>query len=165
MVEVNSVFLHTRQLFIITGEPKSSSRYRTNSLLNVATFLFFRILLLGWMTRWLTVNRDRIPLAFFTAGSVGLAVIVLMNIALFCRIIFVDFSDVLRFGKKADKGKMEAEKHPVNFCNGSRNGSCSYYNGTGFYQNGNCSTEQNVLVQSNGNTSFIKSIFEEEDKL
>merc|ERR1712158_339167 len=46
MVEVNSVFLHTRQLFIITGEPKSSSRYRTNSLLNVATFLFFRILIL-----------------------------------------------------------------------------------------------------------------------
>ena len=91
MVEVNSVFLHTRQLFIITGEPKSSQRYRTNSLLNVATFLFFRILLLGWMTRWLTVNRDRIPLFIFTVGSVGLAVIVVMNIILFCRILSVDF--------------------------------------------------------------------------
>ena len=91
MVEVNSVFLHTRQLFIITGEPKSSHRYRTNSLLTVATFLFFRILLLGWMTRWLTVNRDRIPLFIFTVGSVGLAVIVVMNIILFCRILSVDF--------------------------------------------------------------------------
>ena len=76
MVEVNSVFLHTRQLFIITGEPKSSLRYKCIALLNVGTFLFFRILLLGWMTRWLTVNRDQIPLAFFTVGSVGLAVIV-----------------------------------------------------------------------------------------
>ena len=76
MVEINSVFLHARQLFIITGEPKSSLRYKTNALFNVGTFLFFRILLLGWMTRWLTVNRDKIPLAFFTAGSVGLAVIV-----------------------------------------------------------------------------------------
>ena len=76
MVEINSIFLHTRQLFIITGEQKSSLRYKCNALLNVGTFLFFRILLLGWMTRWLTVNRDQIPLAFFTVGSVGLAVIV-----------------------------------------------------------------------------------------
>jgi len=103
MVEVNSVFLHTRQLFIITGEPKSSSRYRTNALLNVATFLFFRILLLGWMTRWLTVNRDRIPLAIFTIGSVGLAVIVVMNIILFCRILSVDFSEIFRRGEGKDK--------------------------------------------------------------
>merc|ERR1712156_740929 len=92
MVEVNSVFLHTRQLFIITGEPKSSQRYRTNSLLNVATFLFFRILLLGWMTRWLTVNRDRI---------------------LFCRILSVDFSDIFKKGEGKDK------KEEVKMTNGS----------------------------------------------
>jgi len=94
MVEINSVFLHTRQLFIITQEPKSSMRYKTNALLNVATFLSCRILLLGWMTRWLTVHREEIPLTFFTAGSLGLAVIVVMNIILFCRIISVDFSGV-----------------------------------------------------------------------
>jgi len=109
MVEVNSVFLHTRQLFIITGEPKSSLRYRTNSLLNVATFLFFRILLLGWMTRWLTVNRDRIPLSIFTVGSVGLAVIVVMNIILFCRILSVDFSEIFR----RQEGKEKKEEGMV----------------------------------------------------
>lgn len=111
MVEVNSVFLHTRQLFIITGEPKSSLRYKSIALLNVGTFLFFRILLLGWMTRWLTVNRDQIPLAFFTVGSVGLAVIVLMNIVLFCRVLSVDFSDVLKknggVAGKVDPGKAQ----------------------------------------------------------
>ena len=109
MGEVNSVFLHTRQLFIITGEPKSSLRYRTNSLLNVATFLFFRILLLGWMTRWLTVNRDRIPLSIFTVGSVGLAVIVVMNIILFCRILSVDFSEIFR----RQEGKEKKEEGMV----------------------------------------------------
>ena len=83
MVEVNSIFLHTRQLFIISGEPKSSLRYRTNALLNISTFLTFRILLLGWMTRWLTVNRDRIPLIIFTIGSVGLAVIVSILMSFF----------------------------------------------------------------------------------
>ena len=45
-------------------------------MFNIATFLLFRILTLGWMTRWLTVNRDHIPLPFFTIGSIGLAVIV-----------------------------------------------------------------------------------------
>jgi len=102
IVEINSVFLHTRQLFIITQEPKTSMRYKTNALMNVATFLSCRILLLGWMTRWLTVHREEIPLLFFTAGSVGLAVIVVMNIILFCRILSVDFSGVLSASYKAE---------------------------------------------------------------
>lgn len=115
MVEVNSVFLHARQLFIITGEPKSSLRYKCNALLNVGTFLFFRILLLGWMTRWLTVHRNIIPLAFFTVGSIGLAIIVLMNIILFCRILSVDFSSILRAGgKSADHRKEEFSSQKLN---------------------------------------------------
>jgi len=102
MVEINSIFLHTRQLFIITHEPKSSLRYKTNALFNVASFLSCRILLLGWMTRWLTVHREEIPLTFFTAGSVGLAVIVVMNIILFCRVLSVDFSPGLITACKTD---------------------------------------------------------------
>lgn len=96
IVEINSIFLHARQLFIITHEPKSSLRYKANSLLNVGTFVACRILLLGWMTRWLTEHRDEIPLFFFTAGSVGLAVIVVMNTILFYRILSVDFSGIFR---------------------------------------------------------------------
>ena len=135
MVEVNSVFLHTRQLFIITGEPKSSSRYRTNSLLNIATFLFFRILLLGWMTRWLTVNRDRIPLAIFTVGSVGLAVIVVMNIILFCRILSVDFSEIFRRGE----GKEKKEE--------------------GLMVNGSTSSSSKTVMRS---TAYVDALFQEE---
>lgn len=96
IVEINSIFLHARQLFIITHEPKSSLRYKANALLNVGTFVACRILLLGWMTSWLTEHRDEIPLFFFTAGSVGLAVIVVMNTILFYRILSVDFSGIFR---------------------------------------------------------------------
>ena len=115
-VEINSIFLHARQLFIITHEPKSSLRYKANALLNVGTFVACRILLLGWMTRWLTEHRDEIPLFFFTAGSLGLAIIVsldqifsltpqptcvfisqvVMNTILFYRILSVDFSGIFR---------------------------------------------------------------------
>ncbi len=72
--------------------------FRANAILNVATFVLFRILLLGWMTRWLTVNRDEVPILFFTVGSLGLATIVGMNIVLFYRILVGDY---LGSGKKS----------------------------------------------------------------
>lgn len=43
VVEINSIFLHMRQLFIIQGKPaKTSMMYRNVALLNVATFVLFR---------------------------------------------------------------------------------------------------------------------------
>lgn len=91
LVEVNSVFLHLRQLLIIQGVSRTSATYRLTSLLNIGTFLVFRIMTLGWMTRWLVLHRDQVPLIAYTLGSVALAVIVLMNIVLFFRILHVDF--------------------------------------------------------------------------
>lgn len=100
LVEVNSVFLHTRQLFIIQGFSRQHSVYRLNSLVNVGTFLIFRILTLGWMTRWLVVHRDQVPFFAYTTGSIALAIIVLMNIILFFRILQVDFINKKGCNKK-----------------------------------------------------------------
>merc|ERR1712063_47288 len=91
LVEVNSVFLHLRQLMIIQGVSRQHPIYRLNSLFNIGTFLIFRILTLGWMTRWLVLHRDQVPFFAYTMGSIALAVIVLMNIVLFFRILQVDF--------------------------------------------------------------------------
>jgi len=90
VVEVNSVFLHGRQLLKFAGKTHTTS-YRIVALLNMLTYVFFRILLLGWMTRWLTLHRDDIPLLFFTVGSLGLASIVVINIVNFYRILMSDF--------------------------------------------------------------------------
>merc|ERR1711981_15186 len=106
VVEINSVFLHARQLLTIGGIPKSSWIYRTNAIMNVSTFVLFRILLLGWMTRWLTLNRDNVPLIFFSIGSLGLATIVGMNIVLFYKILVSDY-----FG--SNKATKEDEKTHV----------------------------------------------------
>jgi len=100
VVEINSIFLHARQLLNILEVSKSSWIYRTNAILNVATFVLFRILLLGWMTRWLTIHRDDVPIIFFTVGSLGLATIVGMNIVLFYRILVGDYLG----SKKKTKG-------------------------------------------------------------
>ena len=35
------------------------------------TFLVFRIMTLGWMTRWLVLHRDQVPFSAYTMGSIG----------------------------------------------------------------------------------------------
>ena len=55
------------------------------------TFIVFRISLLAWMTRWIVINRDFVPLIFYSMGSIGLAIMTLMNITLFYRLLRSDF--------------------------------------------------------------------------
>ena len=90
VIEINSIFLHLRQLLIIQGASKQRPLYKHVAVLNVATFVPFRVFLLGWMIRWLWYNRDHLPLVYFTAGIVGLTVIMAMNAILFYRILSVD---------------------------------------------------------------------------
>ncbi|XP_043200103.1 TLC domain-containing protein 2-like [Amphibalanus amphitrite] len=101
VIEVNSVFVHVRQMLIVQGMAKHAKPYRLNSLLNVATFLVFRITTMGWMTRWLVVNRDVVPLPAYTLGSVALATLMVMNIVLFFRILYADFRKAKRDGSGA----------------------------------------------------------------
>ena len=76
VVEINSVFLHARQLLIITNEPKKSPRYKVNALLNIGTFLVFRIFLLAFLTHWIIKERLRISLGFLIVAFIGLGIIV-----------------------------------------------------------------------------------------
>lgn len=46
---------------------------------------------MSWMTRWLVVNKEKVPLGFYSLGATGLAILMLMNIILFVRIIVADF--------------------------------------------------------------------------
>ncbi|XP_076452226.1 TLC domain-containing protein 2-like [Babylonia areolata] len=91
VVELNSMFLHLRQLMQICSLSRSGSSYRLNSLINLATFIVFRISTLAWMTRWIVINKDALPLVLYSLGSVGLAVMTLMNIVLFYRLLRSDF--------------------------------------------------------------------------
>ncbi|TSN39314.1 TLC domain-containing protein 2 [Bagarius yarrelli] len=90
LVEINSIFLHMRQILRMAGISKSTA-YRVNSMINLGTYVVFRINTLAWMTRWLVLNRDLIPLFSYTVGSVGLAIMTLMNIVLFYRLLRTDF--------------------------------------------------------------------------
>ncbi|KAK7087822.1 TLC domain-containing protein 2-like [Littorina saxatilis] len=104
LVELNSIFLHMRQLMQICALSRKSGFYRLNSLLNMGTFIIFRISLLAWMTRWIVINKDSVPLVFYSMGSIGLAIMTLMNITLFYRLLRSDF-----FSKK-DKERVSKQE-------------------------------------------------------
>ena len=51
----------------------------------------FRILTLCWMTRWIVLNRHLVHLFWFSLGSFGLAVMMVINIFLLQRLLQSDF--------------------------------------------------------------------------
>ncbi|XP_035288900.1 TLC domain-containing protein 2-like [Anguilla rostrata] len=99
LVELNSVFLHLRQMLRMAGGAKTTP-YRVNSMVNLGTYVVFRISTLAWMTRWLVLNREHVPLLAYTLGSVGMAIMTAMNIVLFCRLLRSDFLQTGRDGRK-----------------------------------------------------------------
>ncbi|XP_067422097.1 TLC domain-containing protein 2 isoform X3 [Emydura macquarii macquarii] len=57
LVEINSIFLHLRQILLMANLLHTTC-YRLNSILNLGTYVVFRISTLAWMTRWLVLNRQ-----------------------------------------------------------------------------------------------------------
>ncbi|XP_074870094.1 TLC domain-containing protein 2 [Carettochelys insculpta] len=90
LVEINSIFLHLRQILLMANLPHTTW-YRLNSIVNLGTYVIFRITTLAWMTRWLVLNRENIPLATYMVGTVGMAIMTPMNIILFYRLLRSDF--------------------------------------------------------------------------
>ncbi|XP_053130879.1 TLC domain-containing protein 2 [Hemicordylus capensis] len=90
LVEINSVFLHLRTILLMAGLAHTTG-YRLNSLLNLGTYVVFRITTLAWMTRWLVLNREHIPPATYLVSTAGMAVMTPMNIVLFYRLLRNDF--------------------------------------------------------------------------
>ncbi|KAK4471050.1 hypothetical protein MN116_000560 [Schistosoma mekongi] len=89
--EVNSVFLHLRRVMNYLHIPKENCFFHATCLLNIGTFIVFRFMVLSWMAWWIFVNRDKIPSGYYCLGSVGLSVLIVMNIVLFIRVVYADF--------------------------------------------------------------------------
>ncbi|CAL8265654.1 unnamed protein product [Merluccius merluccius] len=115
LVEINTVFLHSRQLLLLSGRrnrpagsattttplpPQPTMAYRLTSLLNLATFLVFRVCTLGWMTRWLARHTEHLPRFVLALGTVGLGGITAMNAVLLYRLLRADvLTDTRTSGK------------------------------------------------------------------
>ncbi|TNN21301.1 TLC domain-containing protein isoform 1 [Schistosoma japonicum] len=89
--EVNSIFLHLRRAMNYLRVPKGNRFFHTTCLLNIGTFIVFRFMVLSWMAKWIVLNRDKISSGYYCLGSIGLSVLIVMNIVLFIRIVYADF--------------------------------------------------------------------------
>ncbi|XP_039888595.1 TLC domain-containing protein 2-like [Simochromis diagramma] len=106
LVEINSVFLHLRQLLILSGRrnkpgteltaPQPSLAYSITSWLNLGTFLVFRACTLGWMSRWLARHSEHIPRYVLMMGAAGLSLISTMNVAIFYKMFKADILKNMR---------------------------------------------------------------------
>ncbi|XP_029304149.1 TLC domain-containing protein 2-like [Cottoperca gobio] len=101
LVEINSVFLHIRQLLLHSGRrnrqgthikaPRPSVTYSVISWVNLGTLLVFRVCTLVWMSRWLAAHSERIPRYVLMIGTTGLSLISITNIVLLHRLLMADF--------------------------------------------------------------------------
>ena len=91
LCEINSIFLHARQLLNLANVSKTFFFYRLNSLLNILTYVFFRICTLSWMVRWLVLHKGIIPFVFHTIAVVGMSVMTVINLILFTRLLNKEF--------------------------------------------------------------------------
>ncbi|XP_047463482.1 TLC domain-containing protein 2-like [Mugil cephalus] len=100
LVEINSVFLHIRQLMLLSGRrnrpdtglrtPRPSLTYSVISWFNLGTFLLFRVCTLGWMTHWLAGHSEQMPRYVLMMGTAGLSLVSTMNMVLFYRLLRAD---------------------------------------------------------------------------
>ena len=105
LCEVNSVFLHIRQLLHMAGFSPKSLACRLNSLVNILTYVLFRICTLSWMIRWLVLQKGIIPDVFHTIGVTGMSVMTIVNVILFARLLSKDYWPRVRRSTKIDSLK------------------------------------------------------------
>lgn len=91
LVEVNSIFLHLRQLMLLYGVQKSSKMYQLNGIFNIATFVVFRVFTMGGMFHWLLTHRTDLTVTVFGLGVFSLLVIMGMNFQLLFRVWKSDY--------------------------------------------------------------------------
>lgn len=91
LMEVNSIFLHFRQLLNFHGVTKTSLLYQVNGILLLVTFVNFRFLTSAWMTNFVIQNRNELPFWHFMLSAVGMAVVTVLNISVFMQLWRSDF--------------------------------------------------------------------------
>ena len=91
LCEVNSIFLHIRQLLKFCNFPKNSKFYKLIIHLNIFSYIFFRICTLSWMVRWLVLHKTLVPYPFHSVGVFGMSIMTGVNLILFAKLIRTDY--------------------------------------------------------------------------
>ena len=122
LVEVNSVFLHTRRLMRMSEFNVNEAAYKINGFLNLITFLIFRFISCGWVTIRLVRDRHNIHQFSFAVGFFGLSVAILQNFFLLQQVCSSDAKMIKKHSSKSQNGVAPVDKdHNQNKSNGPEN--------------------------------------------
>ncbi|CAK8673981.1 unnamed protein product [Clavelina lepadiformis] len=92
--EFNTIFLHIRQLFHMSGVSKDSTIYRVNSLSNISTFFVLRMMTLVWMIVCsFTSDKNDLQKRSITVwfiGVVGMILMMILNLVILYRLLTRD---------------------------------------------------------------------------
>jgi hypothetical protein len=99
LVEINTVFLHSRKMLQMCKVPFTSLIYRTNSAANLATFVSCRFGCILYVIYCIIVFRDVLGSRYVVTVSFATFVMSVINVVLFWRLLC---SDYLR-GHKAQR--------------------------------------------------------------
>ncbi|OUC49807.1 hypothetical protein D917_05050 [Trichinella nativa] len=110
MVEVNTAFLHARKLMQMGGFSREQLCVRINIACNLATFCTFRFFPLTMLTLAIFTEKNRLPSWFWIYYSISIAVLNVINVILFYRLIRTDVLSVGRYKQKSSNKKDELWK-------------------------------------------------------
>ena len=115
LVEVNSVFLHSRRLMKMSGFDQNGMAFKINRLLLLVTFILFRFFSCGWVTISLVRNRHDINIYSFAVGFCAMCIAILQNVFLLQQVLSSEAKDKMDHMKN---GKSSKEKdHNANKSN------------------------------------------------
>ncbi|KAI6176339.1 TLC domain-containing protein [Aphelenchoides bicaudatus] len=91
LMEVNSIFLHARTLFQLSGASETyPNAYKTIKMLNIITFVIFRFFVQIWQTYFVIVWRTHFNYFYYCCGFYGGLLFLAINTLLFARILAAD---------------------------------------------------------------------------
>ncbi|KAK3738439.1 hypothetical protein QZH41_017067, partial [Actinostola sp. cb2023] len=91
VVEINSVFLHSRRIMVLHNVSKASLKYEVNGVLLIFTFVVFRFFTNGWMVYFTIHTVYVLPLMVSVYVCIAAGIVTIINIILFMIIWNADF--------------------------------------------------------------------------
>ena len=102
LMEINSVFLHTRRLMHMSDVNPQGMAFQINRILLTVTFVIFRLVVCGWMVNFIVMNRHVVRQLHLFFGICGMCIVIPQNLLLLNQVWLSD--------KKRNKQLSQAEK-------------------------------------------------------
>jgi len=117
LVELNTIFLHRRQMFQLAGIDRADPLVRRNTFFNLTTFIIFRCFPLAYLTVGIFYDGHRVPIWYLSFYGSCMALLNVINAILLYRLFQADVVYTNGNGKKNPHGHKKV-KSIVGFCDG-----------------------------------------------